>query len=377
MIVRHLFVEALQLKRFYNGPRAEAEQPMTRPVRQHKSGDKTLEITVPTSNFGVQPEEIVSSFYQAILDRNPDEPGLLHHARRIRNGTPLTEVARDFVNSVESKLHQVVSLGHLDALPPNVIDLDRSPAKKQLLWEHLATVWSRLGRDDPYWSVLTFEDFRIANMSRADQIDRFYESGRFEIDRLEKYLSRNGRRLPEDGTCVDYGCGLGRTTLWLARRCKRVLAVDVSEKHISIARESLAARGVANVDFHLVRRRGDLDEVLRGADFFHSIIVLQHNPPPLIADILSTAFDGLNPGGSAYFQVPTYGVDYRWRYEEYLADTLPRQSIEMHVLPQSVIFDLAAKAGCLPLEIQPDHYSGMPHWISNTCIFAKPLSSSR
>jgi hypothetical protein len=127
---------------------------------------------------------------------------------------------------------------------------------------------------------------------------------------------------------------------------------------------------VTNVDFHLVRTRGDLD-VLQGTDFFHSILVLQHNPPPLIADILSTAFAGLNPGGAAFFQVPTYAIDYRWLYEEYFAETVPRQNMEMHVLPQSVIFDLAAKAGCVPLEIQPDHCAGLPHWISNTCVFAK------
>jgi 2-polyprenyl-3-methyl-5-hydroxy-6-metoxy-1,4-benzoquinol methylase len=325
-----------------------------------------------TGKFEIQPEEIVSSLYQSILGRSPDEVGFLHHVRRIKEGTPLTEVVRDFVNSAESKRRGVVSLGHLDALPANVIDLNLSPAKRQRLWDHLITVWSRLGRDDPYWSVLTSEEFRIANMSRADQIDHFYESGRFDIERLVNYLSRNGRRLPERGTCVDYGCGLGRTTLWLARRCKRVLGVDVSENHISIARENLAARGVTNVDFHLVRKRGDLDDVLRGTDLFHSVIVLQHSPPPLIADILSTVFDGLNPDGSAFFQVPTYAIDYRWQYEEYLSETAPSQNMELHVLPQSVIFDLAAKAGCVPLEIQPDHCTGLPHWISNTCVFAKP-----
>jgi 2-polyprenyl-3-methyl-5-hydroxy-6-metoxy-1,4-benzoquinol methylase len=399
IITRYQFVEALYLRGLHNlnGRPGEAEEQMTRPVLQHQSPDgrvehnkldkgalskeQTFEIVyghpsaaetdVSTGNFEISPEEIVSSFYQSILGRSPDEAGLLHHTRRIREGTALTEVVRDFLNSAESKLRGGVALGHLDALPPNVIDLDLSPAKRQLLWDHLITVWSRLGREDPYWSVLTSEDFRIANMSRADQIDRFYESGRLDIERLVKYLSRNGRRLPEHGTCVDFGCGLGRTTLWLARRCKRVLGVDVSENHINIARESLAARGVTNVDFHLVRTRRDLD-VLRGIDFFHSVIVLQHSPPPLIADVLSTVFDGLNPDGSAFFQVPTYAIDYRWQYEEYLAETVPRQSMEMHVLPQSVIFDLAAKAGCVALEVQPDHCTGLRHWISNTCVFAKP-----
>src|SRR5262249_46185923 len=155
----------------------------------------------------ISPEEIVSSLYEAILRRHPDNQGLLHHDQRIRAGIPLVEVVRDFVVSPESKLERVISLGYLDTLPPNVIELDLSSAQRQLLWEHLATVWSRLGRDDPYWSVLASEEFRFANMSRTDQIDRFFESGRFDVERAEKYLSRNSRCLPKHGVCVDYGCG--------------------------------------------------------------------------------------------------------------------------------------------------------------------------
>jgi hypothetical protein len=45
--------------------------------------------------------------------------------------------------------------------------------------------------------------------------------------------------------------------------------------------------------------------------------------------------------------------------------------MEMHVLPQKIVFDLAAKAGCVPLEVQPDHCVGMARWISNTFIFGK------
>ena len=108
-------------------------------VYRHPSATET---EMSTGNFEIQPEEIVFSFYQSILGRSPDEAGLLNHTRRIREGTHLTEVVRDFLNSAEAKLGGVVSLGHLDALPPNVIDLDLSPAKRQLLWDHLITVWS-------------------------------------------------------------------------------------------------------------------------------------------------------------------------------------------------------------------------------------------
>ena len=45
---------------------------------------------------------------------------------------------------------------------------------------------------------------------------------------------------------------------------------------------------------------------------------------------------------------------------------------EWHVVPQNLVFDLATRAGCVPIEIQPDGCAGMPYWVSNTFLFAKP-----
>lgn len=322
-----------------------------------------------STELRLQPEEIVSTLYRAILERQPDAVGFSYFLQQIREGVPLDQIIREFLSSEELSSKGQVQLGG-DPLSTNAIDLDLSPSQRQYLWEHVAKIWHQLGRDEPYWSVAEVEEFRIANISQAGAVERFYESGRRDIERAEGYLSRNGRRFPERGVCVDYGCGVGRTTLWLAQRCERVLAVDVSQAHLDLARAALAARGVNNVDFFLLRSRQDL-EALRGIDLFHSILVLQHNPPPLIADILATAFAGLNKDGAAFFQVPTFGPGYSWRYTSYVAETMPYQQAEMHVLPQSVVFALAAKAGCIPLEIEPDFYSGMPHWISNTFVFAK------
>lgn len=321
-----------------------------------------------------QPEEIVSALYRAILEREPDEAGFAYFMQRLEQGAPLGEIVREFFASEECRIKGLAGLGG-EVLPANAIDLDLSPSQRQSLWEHVAKVWNKLGRDEPYWSVLAAEEFRASNLSSAGTIDRFYESGRYDVERVAGYLSRNGRDLPETGVCVDYGCGLGRTTLWLARRCARVLAVDVSEAHLALAREALAARGVTNVDFHLLRSRHDLD-VIQGFDFFHSVLVLQHNPPPLIADVLSMALTGLRAGGCAFFQLPTYGAGYSWQFDAYVQETVPFQQMEMHVLPQSAVFALAAKAGCVPLEVEPDSCTGIPDWISNTFVFVKPGSSA-
>ena len=47
-----------------------------------------------------------------------------------------------------------------------------------------------------------------------------------------------------------------------------------------------------------------------GYDVFFSTIVLQHNPPPLIAYILRQVLTQLNAGGVAFFKVQTYGLGY-------------------------------------------------------------------
>jgi SAM-dependent methyltransferase len=320
-------------------------------------------------------EQVVSAAYHALLDRAPDEEGRQTHQRRLQGGDSLTDVLRAFVSSPEYGLnHPAILVAH-ESLPENSIQLRLSEEQRERVWTHVRDTWSRLGREDPFFSVVTSEQYRLAHMS-PEAVEHFYDSGRADIHRLERYLARNGRSLPRDGVCVDYGCGLGRVTLWLARLCKRVIAIDVSEEHLRIAQRELASRGVNNVEFRLLRGRDDL-AVVKRADLFHSVIVLQHNPPPIIADILQHALAGLNAGGAAFFQVPTYGFNYVWNYDRFMAHDLPAGDMEMHVVPQSVVFALATQAGCVPIEVQPDGCAGMPYWVSNTFLFAKPGAATR
>jgi hypothetical protein len=100
------------------------------------------------------------------------------------------------------------------------------------------------------------------------------------------------------------------------------------------------------------------------------VIVLQHNPPPVIALILRRLLRSLNPGGIAFFQVPTYGAEYRFHIQEYLARPLAPE-MEMHLIPQSAVFRIAEEAGCSALEVEPDQCTGLPTWISNTFLLQK------
>ena len=107
-------------------------------------------------------------------------------------------------------------------------------------------------------------------------------------------------------------------------------------------------------------------------DVFFSIIVLQHNPPPLIAYLLKTMLQKLNAGGLAYFQVPTYRYGYSFDAEAYVASEPKLGVPEMHVLPQHVILKIAADAGCRPLEVREDP-SGNFEMISQRFLLLKGL----
>ncbi len=89
--------------------------------------------------------------------------------------------------------------------------------------------------------------------------------------------------------------------------------------------------------------------------------------------VLRKALSMLAPGGIAIFQVPTYATGYKFNLASCLAAPTNTGTIEVHCLPQPVVFQIAAEAGCVPLEVREDTAMGPPsHWLSNTFMFAKP-----
>jgi hypothetical protein len=93
-------------------------------------------------------------------------------------------------------------------------------------------------------------------------------------------------------------------------------------------------------------------------DYFFSIIVLQHNPPPVIHEMLRRIFLSMRPGGIVYFQVPTYRLGYRFDAEAYLTTENRIGHPEMHVVPQHVIHSLFREVGLELIEIREDGAAG-------------------
>ena len=136
--------------------------------------------------------------------------------------------------------------------------------------------WETLGRVDPYWAVISNDAYHGRHLT-DQQLAAFLKSGTDHVDDIW----RTCRRVFGDDFAprrvLDFGCGVGRVTLPLARRVDAVVAIDIADSMLAVARELLERHGVANVE--LMRSDPTLSAIRGPFDLVHSVIVLQHIPP--------------------------------------------------------------------------------------------------
>jgi ubiquinone/menaquinone biosynthesis C-methylase UbiE len=96
--------------------------------------------------------------------------------------------------------------------------------------------------------------------------------------------------------CIDLGCGGGEVTLEIAKLVApggHVTGVDMDEIKLDLARRAAAARGLDNVEFHLLNLR-EWDEP-NGYDMVYCRFVLQHLTQPV--DLLRRMWAATRQGG--------------------------------------------------------------------------------
>lgn len=307
--------------------------------------------------------------YRVLLDREPESERVVQEHLTCADLETLTRV---FINGPEfrHRFHRNESRSDLrvpfDA-PLLPIETRASDATLAQLVARIRRAWVNLGLTQAHYSVLTAPEFLPENI--ASSIGQFEATGFDNAREALGMLRRHGFTDPASKTCVEYGCGVGRVTLALAAEFGHVVGYDISEAHLAHARERVRRAGIGNV--RLIECANDLLEPLHPCDVFYSLIVLQHNPPPVIRKLIGNALAALNPGGFAYFQVPTQILGYRYSNEAYLADT-HAPGMEMHCLPQSEIFALAAERDCEVMELREDLWTGRPDvFVSNTFVIRR------
>jgi SAM-dependent methyltransferase len=326
---------------------------------------------VDTSSAVVS-EYDVEIAYELMLGRSPENSVVV--ANHLKNVSSRRELRALFMASQEYRDNTRRDLGIVTPTtkplnwPKNDIEVDVLPKQLAAMIRHVEGNWAQLGQEEPHWSVLTADRFKASEIGA--NIDEFYKSGSGAVSLFTHAADRAGANYRGLQRCFELGCGVGRLTVWLARIFPEVIAADISAPHLRLAAEAVQSKGLANVDLHLLNTV-DKIKCLPDFDCFFSVIVLQHNPPPVMAFLLRTILEKLRPGGLAYFQLPTHGKSAVFKADKYLKDAPMRRGMEMHVLPQAVVWRIASDAGCQVLDVREDNWTGMPSFVSNSILLSK------
>jgi protein-L-isoaspartate O-methyltransferase len=321
----------------------------------------------------VTPEE-VSQAYKLFLGREPENSDVV--AGYCQSMQTLDQLSRTFMSSPEfirrlgSTLEKTPANRHRHPfnLPKIPVETEVSPEVLDQMFERIHKQWDRLGATEPYWSVVTQPQNYMAEFEQHRE--QFYASGNSTCQNFLATLRRCGVNPAQLDTCLEVGCGVGRVTGYLAGAFSKVIATDISGKHLDLAKSYLDAKDVHNVElqhWHNVDQMRQLPQV----DAIMSVITLQHNAPPIMAWMITTLLSHLRSGGVAYLQVPTYKNGYLFEAERYLAST-PPDTLEMHYLPQPKLFELFGEANCHCLEVREDGMvSDEDQMLSNTFLVQK------
>lgn len=309
--------------------------------------------------------------YRLLLGREPESEGVVtHYASQVGS---LRELRELFVNSAEFREKLQTAMFARPPRtpfngPPMLVELDAPAPQLAALFAKVSAQWHHLGETEPHWSVLTHESYFQENfhMNR----EAFYASGEAELKMFDATLVRASVQRSSLQRCLELGCGVGRVTTPLASRFAQVLAMDISKAHLQVAQEHVQSLGGANIEFRHLELIDELAS-LGAYDVLYSRLVLQHNPPPVMARMLHDLLAQLRPGGVAFFQLPTYKAGYSFRIEEYLNQE-NNTHMEMHYFGQTALLDLLAEQRCRVLEIREDDSNGLSVTaVSNTLLVQK------
>lgn len=223
---------------------------------------------------------------------------------------------------------------------------------KEKLYDSLERAWDIMGEKEPFYSVITNEEFKSENLS-SEVIDQFYSSASAQANTqyvAEKLKDLKALSLKDfhDKRALDFGCGVGRNALHLAPHFKTLVGLDISEKHLMRAREICEKKGILNTEFykstHEITSFGKFD-------FIFSVITLQHIPPPLMKQYIHQLLSMLNPKGLAFLQFPIEAEGYKFLENKFITEKGNEKHWDMHILPENEARKIISKEDCTLLEI--------------------------
>jgi|SRR5579872_2661096 len=170
------------------------------------------------------------------------------------------------------------------------------------VFDHDVQSWESLAKRDPLWAVLSSDEYRASSLTPEAE-DRFWQSGEEHVAHVFAIIRNEIAPAFAPRVALDFGCGVGRALVPLARRCDDVIGLDASPTMVERARQHLAGCGVTNAEAQRVDRTIDSAIIGRhGVDFVHSVLVFQHIVATEGLDLFDQLLALLEPGGLGFVQ---------------------------------------------------------------------------
>ena len=128
--------------------------------------------------------------------------------------------------------------------------------------------------------------------SGIDPADRRGHKNRY-IDLLQKTALEEVLELKGDEAVLDFGCGSGRLSYWIASRVRKVVGLEVTPEMIDLAKQN---RSAENVEFMLYDGN-HFPDMPYPFDLILSVGVLQIMEGENLTKVVSALSRYLNPGG--------------------------------------------------------------------------------
>jgi 2-polyprenyl-3-methyl-5-hydroxy-6-metoxy-1,4-benzoquinol methylase len=158
---------------------------------------------------------------------------------------------------------------------------------------------------EPYFAVVTSPRFLRANLTPEHERE-FFASGEILVDRMFAIIEAGLVPKFAPVAMLEYGCGVGRLAIPLARRPGSVTAVDCSGVMLDLARREAERRGVGHI---IVQRPEEFAAASRKFDLVLCYHVLQRLRRGDGLALIRRLVDRISANGVGVFQWPlTTGV---------------------------------------------------------------------
>lgn len=255
-----------------------------------------------------------------------------------------------------------------------------SPNWKMRLFDNSDESWQQFGRNDPYYGVFSADKFRAKNLNSA-ALQEFFDSGEKQIDELLQTSKLRVNHAMTMEAALDFGCGVGRLVLPLAKRFQTVVGVDISSDYRAETKRNCEQRGMTNI--LLTENLSSFLAAGQNFNFIHSSIVFNHIPWNRGQEIIAEMFRILRPGGVMAIQVLHYQeigwlhrfarqvrksfLPLHWLLNLYRGRHAFEPLMQANEYPLDELVAHLHRLGAKGLYLQPESNDNREHWVFVFC----------